>query len=471
MNLRFASVVVACFATGVSGCGGGSGGSGSNPGGPDDGGGDAGATPEAGVDAPPDVSDAGGSTPDVVTKDAPNNAGPPVWAAPVAYPIGTQPDGFIGNAAADGIRAADVNGDGHPDLVVLHIIDDTMNVLLNKGDGTFSAAVAYKVPGPIHSLFVADFNGDGKLDAAVPGGQTQANGFAATITVVLGKGDGTFGAPITSADLGTSRGTAIADFNGDGKLDFVSNDVGAGIVNVAIGKGDGTFEAVIPSPKMSSFGYSRWVAAGDLNGDGKIDVAIADGQGVQNMTGTCEATTLFGQGDGTFVLGAHYPSPPTAQSWQGAPPPVMNGPTVNPEDIYAVDVNNDGKLDLVESLYDHNIDVFIGKGDGTFAAAVGYVTGEYPRCVVTTDFDLDGITDLAVVNVGCAPGTGSCMQSNGSVAIMLGNGGGTFQAPALLKPTVYPEWAAAADFNGDGRPDLAVTEVLGGHSLYVLMNK
>ncbi len=246
-------------------------------------------------------------------------------------------------------------------------------------------------------------------------------------------------------------------------------NVVAGGVTVMLGNGDGTFQAPIYTPV--AMGYSRWLTAGDVNGDGKADVVIADGTGVNNQTGNAEITVLLGNGDGTFRLEGHYAAPPTPDSGfdgNGA------GDVVNPEDVMVADLTNDGKLDVVESLYDHSIDVFIGNGDGSFQPAVGYSTGEYPRAVVAADVNGDGKMDLVVDNVGVGPGGAVALEEGdvpGSIAVLYGNGDGTFQAPIQYTSIYYPGWVAVGDFNGDGLPDVAVTQVSNGNSVNVMLNQ
>ena len=309
----------------------------------------------------------------------------PSFSAAVPYAIGTQPDGFVPNAAPQSIATGLFTSNGVTDMVVAHTADNSIYFLRGNGNGTFQPAVKVAMLSkPIDGdVFAADFNGDGKLDLFVPTVQ-QSNGVPSDSypVILLGNGNGTFQAPIYSSQdflpaslKGTSyvRGWAVADFNGDGKEDLVGNVV-AGGVTVMLGNGDGTFQAPIYTPV--AMGYSRWLTAGDVNGDGKADVVIADGTGVNNQTGNAEITVLLGNGDGTFRLEGHYAAPPTPDSGfdgNGA------GDVVNPEDVMVADLTNDGKLDVVESLYDHSIDVFIGNGDGSFQPAVGYSTGEYPR--------------------------------------------------------------------------------------------
>ena len=155
-------------------------------------------------------------------------------------------------------------------------------------------------------MFVGDFNGDGKLDLFLPGDINSAN----HPIILLGNGDGTFQPRIDSSSFAVSgtyaRGWAVGDFNGDGKLDVVATtpslSADSGGVVVLLGNGNGTFGPAIANPPPLSH-YSRWVTTGDFNGDGKLDLAVADGQGAGTTTGTAELTILLGNGDGTFRLG------------------------------------------------------------------------------------------------------------------------------------------------------------------------
>jgi hypothetical protein len=386
------------------------------------------------------------------------------YAAPVSYPIGTTNDGFVPNAAPVNVITADFNGDGKLDLVVAHTSDNSIYVMLGNGNGTFQPAVKTAVGEAIQGgLRVGDFNNDGKLDLFLP---SMASGYPAV--VMLGNGDGTFKPALNSSSFSVSgtypRGWAVGDFNGDGKLDVVaslpSTSANTGGYDILLGNGDGTFKAGVATTGV--LGYSRWVTTGDFNGDGKLDLAFADGQQINGSAGNAELSIALGNGDGTFKPPVHYASP-------GLP----SSDNLNPEDVVVGDVNGDGKLDAIVSNYDDNINVYLGNGDGTFKPAVGYAPGQYPRDVVIKDVNGDGKADLVVSNLGIGAGGAEFAAEGyqpGSVAVMLGNGTGTFGAPTQYQPFDYPGWTAVGDFNGDGSPDLAVSQVFDGHSVAVMLN-
>jgi hypothetical protein len=392
----------------------------------------------------------------------------PSFAAPVSYNVGTSADSFVPNAAPINVVSADLNGDNKLDLVVSHKADNSVYVLLGNGDGTFQAARQVALGESIEGReFAGDFNNDGKTDLFLPGANDQA-------IVLLGKGDGTFQPRIDSSSFSVAgtypRGWAVGDFNGDHKLDVActlpsntSPDTGG--YTVLLGNGDGTFQAGLVGPNVLH--YSRWMTVGDFNHDGKLDVATADGTGYSDQPGTAEASVLLGNGDGTFQAPAHYPSP---QHVDEDDPHA----TANPEDTYAIDLNGDNNLDLVECDYDNTINVFLGNGDGTFQAAHGYEPGHYPRSVVAADVNGDGEPDLVVTDVGIFQGGAEFSAEGvepGGVSVLLNKGDGTFQDAVEYQPFAFPGWTAVGDFNGDNAPDLAVTRVYDGHSVNVMLNQ
>lgn len=293
------------------------------------------------------------------------------------------------------------------------------------------------------------------------------------VAVLLGNGDGTFQQAVRYG----GGSIAIGDFDGNGTLDLVS---AGGIfpgVSVLMGKGDGTYRN---EPCCTTGGHQApAVAVGDFNGDGKLDLAV-----------TLDATVLIlpGYGTGLFQQPVQFPGPmsyPAAGAavgdfngdgnldlvvvssgdvsvllgtGQGAfqPPSTFNvqGLTGNTTFVAGGDFNGDGKLDLVvgseSKFYTHAhgaVFTFLCNGDGTFQAPLATILPSGADSVAVADFNGDGKLDLAVVN-----------GVMGTYSILLGKGDGTFQPAATYAAggTRYQASVAAGDFNGDGKPDLAL---------------
>lgn len=307
------------------------------------------------------------------------------------------------------------------------------------GQVSFSTQ-AYPVAEP-SQVATGDFNGDGKPDVAV------LSLVGGTVSILLNNGDGTF-APAVDFPALTPQGEgvpwifygiAVGDMNGDNRPDLVvgkpgafpSNNVG-GSVNVLLGNGDGTFQRPIITD--ASIG-PRIGNLGDFNGDKKLDTILS---------GPCcvALTPLLGNGDGTFHNGTEMSSGISGSF----------GP------IILVDSNQDGKLDVVVPPGF----VFLGKGDGTFQSPL-QVSLQAPNVLFlrTGDFNHDGKPDLlssSVQGYSCPFGACTPIGPPGSVAVMLGNGDGTFGGPGVITNGNFG-FPVVGDFDGDGNPDVAADGV------------
>src|SRR5271157_4070862 len=196
-----------------------------------------------------------------------------------------------------GIAVGDFNGDGIPDLAVANQGGNNVSVLLGKGDGTFQPQQTYDVGNSPFGIAVADFNGDGIADLAVTNARKNPDG-TYTVSVLLGKGDGSF-QPQQTYGVGNSPfGIAVADFNGDGIPDLAVANQGDNTVGVLLGKGDGTFK---PQQAYPAGTGPVGVAVGDFNGDGVPDLAATNG-------GSNNVSVLLGKGNGTFQPQQTYPA-------------------------------------------------------------------------------------------------------------------------------------------------------------------
>jgi hypothetical protein len=346
-------------------------------------------------------------------------------------------------------------GNGHPDIVVANYcpflscttLGNNVGVLLGNGDGTFQAAVGYSSGGLYAtSVAVADL-GNGHPDIVVANCGTNSNACAnGSVDVLLGDGTGNFTAqtPISLGAYGASS-VAIGDLNGDLKPDLIISvtcgTAPAGCAGVLLGNGDGTFGAEVT---YSSGGNDPLaVAVEDVNADGKLDVVVAN-----NCNVGCTASSvgvLLGNGDGTLQAVSNYD--PGGLFPQSVVIADVNGD--GKPDIIAANSSTSGVVD------DGDVGVLLGNGDGTFQAAVHYPSGSFGAAsVAVADVNGDGKPDVVVVN--CSGTASSCAGPlAGGVGVLLGNGDGTFQTAVTYGSGANtPFGVAVGDLNGDGKPDI-----------------
>jgi hypothetical protein len=303
-------------------------------------------------------------------------------------------------------------------------------ILVVHGTGFVSGAVVNWNDSSLATTFVKD----SQLTATVPASDIAAASTASVTVVNPSPGGGTsnvmfFAVTPSSSSIALSApsafgaGTdpdsaAVGDFNGDGKLDLAVANEGSNNVSILLGKSDGTFQAAVDYGAGSN---PSSVAVGDFRDDGKLDLVVAN-------DGSDNVSILLGNGDGTFQAAVNY------------------GVGSAPTSVAVGDFNGDGKLDLaVVNELSNNFSILLGNGDGTFQAAVNYGAGLSLFSVAVGDFNGDGKLDLAVASGG-----------SDYVSVLLGNGDGTFKTAVQYVAGLEPISVAVADFNGDGKLDLAV---------------
>jgi hypothetical protein len=338
-----------------------------------------------------------------------------------------------GTVRPSAVIAADLNADGFLDLVTAN--DASVSVLIGNGNGTFGAVTSYAIlPSffqPAYgSVTAADLNGDGKLDLAA--------GMSGGVGVLLGNGDGTFRARTDLVCAGNIHHNSVTarDFNGDGKIDLASAGSFTSSVYLFPGNGNGTFGACTATtvgttavPVVGEATRPQSMTTGDFNGDGKPDLATANNWGVS-------VTVLLNQGNGTFVT-KDYP---------------FFGREFDMIFVGAANVDGDSSLDL---LVGHQSSLFVmsGSPSGTFTTASTIALPAPSRFAVTGHFDRDPLprTDLLVSsdagNVvllrgdtasapctsGCTPTVAGSTQAAGASLAAGATGGLTIAKPSLVR--------------------------------------
>jgi len=401
-------------------------------------------------DGKPDivVSDVGNPPPGTTVAVLINTsagAGTPSFAAPQAFDIGTQPGA---------LAAADLNGDGRLDLVVGYGTGNAVAVLFNTttpgaSPVSFEAAVPFAVGNQVAGIGVADLNGDGKPDV-VANNRNDNTISVLRNTAVRGSGASSFAAQQTYATGNQPKKIIAADLNADGRPDVITvnssdNTFSVLLDTTAFGATTTTFAA----PQTFATGTLPYgVAVGDVNGDGKLDVIVANrGSGTLSVflnTTAMGAGTLSFAAAQTFTVGT------------------------GPQAVAVADVNGDGKPDLIAvNTVSNSISVLLnttspGSATPSFAAQVAFATGSGPTGVAVADVNGDGMPDLVVAN-----------GTSGTVSVLFNTAAPGASAPSFAAQQTFtagaPQSVAAVDVNGDGRPDLVVASG-GSNAVLVLLN-
>ncbi|MGH7134350.1 MAG: FG-GAP-like repeat-containing protein [Pirellulales bacterium] len=314
-----------------------------------------------------------------------------------------------GSNNAASVAVGDVTGDGKLDIVTANEgspgdiysgvlpVPGSVSVLMGNGDGSFKSPITFNLPAGQQpfSLALGDMNHDGRIDVVVTGTFSVYNGGTYTfetydyVDVLLGHADGTFSLASTtllglSANLGGPDSVTLGDFNADGNLD-VATTVGDSVAVLA-GNGDGT---LAPPTDFAAGAPALSVSAGDITGDGKLDLVTGNSSG--------SVSVLLGNGDGNF-------QPPIVSTL-----PTWNGQAQSAGAVVVGDLNRDGKMDLAVTAssylypnYSFNAIILLGNGEGNFTdeqiVPLGYFDHSSDGSITTADFNSDGYPDLAVAN-------------------------------------------------------------------------
>jgi hypothetical protein len=324
------------------------------------------------------------------------------------------------------VAVGDFNGDASLDLVVTNWDSSSVSISLGDGAGNFTLASSPTVDSAPTSVAVGDFNRDGRLDVAVASELTEVGG----VTILLGDGTGNF-TQVPSPDAGfMSFSVAVGDFNRDGTLDLAVANYGGppSTASILLGDGTGNFTSA-SSPATGANPTS--LAVGDFNGDGTLDLAVAN-------SGESTVYSLLGDGTGNFV-------------------PTFSPAGTEPYAVALGDFNRDGRLDVAIADLGLNGSVLLGDGAGTFPL-VSFVGGGTSYSVAVGDFNGDDTLDMALTNVFA-----------NTVSILLGDGQGQFSAASSPATGSTPTSVAVGDFNRDGGLDLVVVN-WGDHTVSILLN-
>jgi hypothetical protein len=351
----------------------------------------------------------------------------------------------------------DFNRDGIPDLAVTYG-DRAVTILLGKGDGTFTGGTMPQYGSGNQAVAVGDFNGDGIPDLAV--GQLGNGSPCCTVSILPGAGDGTFSAPINFQVSSTISLLLAGDFDGDGILDLAVVD-SAGSITMEFGNGDGSFggaKTITLGGKLASSILDNLdvplVLIADFNNDGILDIAALMRD---PSTGRSAVDLLLGVGDGTFTVR----SIPLSET--------------NCVGLAAADFNGDGHTDLAVSSANETITALLGDGTGGFTPLASQKVNNSTGRLAAGDFNNDGIPDLVLT--GAVFNDPAIFVPEGGLSFFFGVGDGTFVqsaspiAPPLGDTVGYTSVPTVADFNGDGVPDIAVDYYNDGELADVFLNQ
>jgi hypothetical protein len=321
------------------------------------------------------------------------------------------------------VVATDFTSNGNVDLAVANYASNTVSIFLGNGNGTFNSIGTLPTGnGPV-ALVSADFNNDGIPDLAV------LNQIDSTVSIFLGNGDGTFAFKGTLPTGKDPVAILSGEFSDDGNIDLAVVNQGDNSVSIFMGNGDGTFQ---PQTTFATGADPSAITTATFTSDGNLDLAVTN----QNAN---TVSIFLGNGNGTFrnagtLATGHAPVALAAAQF---------------------DLTNSTNTDLaIVNQGDDTLLLYLGNGDGTFtqgqtfALDSGSSSGSKPIAMTETDFNADGLPDVAVTD-----------EDAGTVSILIGEGNATFATPLVLPAGSGPVGLASGEFLGTtGATDLAIAD-------------
>jgi hypothetical protein len=391
-------------------------------------------------------------------------------------PTPEDPDRLVSALATDlgtmAVALGDLNDDDFVDIAALNSDASSITFFFGDGDLVFGGRTTIPIGAGPEDILLVDLNGDGALDVITADSFADQDG---AVSVLLGNGNGTFQAARSFQAGNTPNGVAVGDLNGDGALDIVASNGRSSDISVLLGDGSGQFQ---DARTYVADAEPLALALADMDDNDSLDVvAITAAE-----SGT--ASLLLNRGDGVLngvedVLVGVSPSALTSgdidddaipdlvvgtstgnvvvyssRGQEGGFAPIQSiaiGGTL--QSIAAVDLDGDAVLDLAIADRDGDrVVVVMGLGGGQFAMPIGIQVEERPSSVASGDFNADGRVDLAVTTIG-PPDTS---PPSPMVTALLRQADGTYTVGTPVDVEETPLFVVAADFNGDGRDDLAV---------------
>lgn len=320
------------------------------------------------------------------------------------YPAGNKPNSAF---------LADIDGDGDKDLAVPNHDSHNVSIFMSNGDGTFAGHTIVATGTNPWDVTLVDLDGDGDMDMATSNYGTN------NVAVFLNNGSGVFGTPVYYAVGNRPHPILASDLDGDNDFDLITANLYSDDISVLINNGDGTFaNQVVYSVADGPIG----LASADLDNDGDLDVFVANYY-------ASEVSILYNNSDATFA--------PFTSLLIGAS---------GPFNIVAADIDGDYDIDLATAnRTSDDISIMIQDSPGSFATPQIYTAGDDPYYSEAADFDGDGDLDLVTANL-----------HSDDISVLLNNGDGTFSDQTRYTVGDGPLWVISSDLNNDNRLDLVV---------------